>query len=105
MSLIDGRRLVVVIVKLRNNRAHILTDFALVAADKCAAVVLNDGCQVGGSEAAIGHPARELVVPDAVVSTEELAVSLRQVSDLITAREGERAASRFRSVLHKRSES
>ena len=69
-------------------------------ADERAAVVLDDGRQVIGSEASVGHPARELVVPHAVVPAEKLAIGLRQVRDLVTAREGELAARGLGSVLY-----
>ena len=44
------------------------TDLALVVTDERTAVVLDDGRQLRSGELAVGHPARELVVPDAVVS-------------------------------------
>ena len=82
-------------------RAHVLTGLALEVADKRAAVVLDDGRQVRSGELAVGDPARELVVPHAVVSAEELPVRLREVRDLLPAREHERPARRLRSVpLH-----
>ena len=52
-------------------------------------MVLNDGRQVRGSELAVRDPARELVVPHAVVAAEELAVRLREVRDLVPAGERE----------------
>ena len=80
-------------------RAHVLTGLALEVADKRAAVVLDDGRQVRSGELAVGDPARELVVPHAVVPAEKLAIGLRQVRDLVTAREGELAARGLGSVL------
>ena len=82
-------------------RAHVLTDLALEVADERAAVVLDDGRQVRSGELSVRHPARELVVPHAVVSAEELPVRLREVRDLLPARERERPARRLRRVpLH-----
>ena len=72
---------------------------ALVVADEGAAVVLDDGGEVGSGELPVGHPARELVVPDAVVPAEELAVRLGKVGDLVTAGEGERSTCWLRSIL------
>ena len=67
--------------------------------DKRAAVVLDDGRQLRRRELAVGHPARELVVPDAVVTTEELAVCLCEVSDLVTAGERELTLGGLSSIL------
>ena len=67
--------------------------------DERAAVVLDDRRQLRSGELAVGHPARELVVPHAVMSSEELSVGLRQVRDLITSRKGERALLRLCSIL------
>ena len=80
-------------------RAHVLTGLALEVADERAAVVLDDGRQVRSGELSVGDPARELVVPHAVMATEELAVLLREVRNLVAPREGERAARRLRRVL------
>lgn len=78
---------------------YTLTDLALVVADERAAVVLNHSRQVRGGELAVGNPARKLVVPHAVVTAEELAVCFREVGNLVTTRESECAARRFRRVL------
>ena len=43
---------------------------ALVVTDERAAVVLDDSRQLRSRELAVGHPARQLVVPNAVVTTE-----------------------------------
>ena len=64
-------------------------DLTLVVADKSTAVVLNDACQGVDSPGTAGDPARELVVPDAVVPAEELAVRLREVGNHVTIRERE----------------
>ena len=58
---------------------------ALVVADERAAVVLDDRRQVGRGELSVGDPARQLVVPHAVVSTEELTICLGEVRNLVTA--------------------
>ena len=67
--------------------------------DERAAVVLDDGRQLRSRELAVGHPARQLVVPDAVVSTEELAVCLGKVGDLVAAGESKGTFSGLRSIL------
>ena len=72
---------------------------ALVMADERAAVILDDRRQLRSSELAVRHPARELVVPDAVVTTEELAVCLGKVGDLVAAGESEGTFSGLRSIL------
>ena len=72
---------------------------SLVVTDKRAAVVLDDRRQLRRSELAVGHPARQLVVPDAIVTTEELAVCLGKVCNLVATGESEGAFSGFRSIL------
>ena len=67
--------------------------------DEGTTVGLNDVGEIRCGELSIRNPARELVVPHAVVPTEKLSVRLRQVGDLVTAREGELAARGFGSVL------
>ena len=67
--------------------------------DERAAVVLDDRRQLRSSELAVRHPARELVVPDAVVTTEEHVVLLGDGRDGITIREGEGSARWLGSVL------
>ena len=73
---------------------------SLIVTDEGAAVVLDDGRQLRSSELAVRHPARELVVPDAVVTTEELAVSLCEVCDLVTAGERELTLGGLSSILY-----
>lgn len=68
-------------------------------ADEGAAVVLDDGGEVGLGESTAGDPGWELAVPDTVVSTEELTVLLREVGDDITAAEGEGPARGLGRVL------
>ena len=75
------------------------TDLTLVVANEGTAVVLDDSRQVRRGELPVGHPARELVVPDTVVPTEELAVRLGEVGDLVAAGEGECSTSRLGSIL------
>ena len=75
------------------------TDLTLVVANEGTAVVLDDSRQVGRGELPVGHPAWELVVPDTVVPAEELAIRLGEVSDLVTAGEGERSTSRLSGIL------
>ena len=72
---------------------------SLIVTNERAAVVLNDGRQLRRRELAIGHPARELVVPDAVVTTEELAIRLCEVCDLVAAGESEGTFRGFGSIL------
>ena len=80
-------------------RAHALTGLALEVADERAAVVLDDGRQVRSGELAVRHPARELVVPHAVVTAKQLPIALRELRDLVSSRERERAPLRLRRVL------
>ena len=68
-------------------------------ADERAAVVLDDRRQVRSSELAVCDPARELVVPDTVMSAEELAVRFRKVRNLVAAREGESSPRWLGSIL------
>ena len=72
--------------------AGIRTDLALVVAHEGAAVILDDGGQVGRGESTTANPARKLVVPNAVVATEQLAVSLGEVGNLISTGECEGSA-------------
>ena len=72
---------------------------SLIVTDKRAAVVLDDGRQLRSRELAVRHPARQLVVPDAVVTTEELAVCLGKVCDLVAAGESEGTFRGFGSIL------
>ena len=72
---------------------------ALVVPNKGTAVVLDDGRELGGRKPAVADPAWELVVPHAVVPAEQLAVALRELRNLVTARKGERALRRLRRVL------
>ena len=72
---------------------------ALVVPNERATVVLDDRREVRGREAAVRDPARELVVPHAVVPAEELPVRLGEVRDLVPARECERAPLGLRRVL------
>ena len=74
---------------------------SLVVADESRAVGLDDGGQSGSIEVATGHPAGELVVPDTVVATEEHAVGLGEVGDLVAATEGELAARRLGCILYR----
>ena len=60
---------------------------------------LDDRGQSSRVKAAVRDPAGKLVVPHAVVPAEKLSVRLRQVRDLVTAREGELAARGLGSVL------
>ena len=62
-------------------------------------MVLDHTRQLVGGPRRTGHPARELVVPHAVVPAEQLAVALRELRNLVTARKGERALLRLRRVL------
>ena len=73
---------------------------SLVVTDKRAAVVLDDRRQLRSSELAVGHPARQLVVPDAVVTAKELAVCLRKICDLVTAGERELTVCGLGSILY-----
>ena len=67
--------------------------------NKGATVVLDHTRQLVGGPRRTGHPARELVVPHAVVATEQLPVRLREVRDLVATRERERALLWLRSIL------
>ena len=60
---------------------------------------LDDGCQGGRVEAAVGNPARELVVPDAVVSTHDLTVLLGASDNLVSVGEAEASTRGFSRVL------
>ena len=60
---------------------------------------LNHARQLVGGPRRAGHPARELVVPHAVVPAEQLAVALRELRNLVTARKGECALLGLRRVL------
>ena len=72
---------------------------SLIVTDERAAVVLDDGRQLRSGELAVRHPARQLIVPDAVVTTEELAVCLCEVSDLVAAGESELTLGGLSSIL------
>ena len=80
--------------------AGIYSHLTLVVTDEGAAVCLDDVRELRGSELAVRHPARKLVVPHAVVATEQLAVRLREVGDLVTTRERELALGGFGCVLY-----
>jgi hypothetical protein len=68
-------------------------------ADERTTVVLDDGGELRSGELATGHPARELVVPNAVMATEKLAVGLGEVRNLVTSAESEGALRRFGCIL------
>ena len=87
------------IVRSENDNEGARTDLALVVTDERAAVVLDDGRQLRSRELTVGHPARELVVPNAVVTTKELAVCLSEVCDLVAAGERELTLGGLSSIL------
>ena len=73
---------------------------SLVVPNDGATVRLDHVREIVCSERPAADPARQLVVPHAVVAAEELAVGLGEVRDLVTARERERAPRRLSRVLH-----
>ena len=67
--------------------------------DERAAVVLDDSRQLRRRELAVGHPARQLIVPDAVVTAEQLAICLCEIRDLVATREREGTFRGLGSIL------
>lgn len=63
------------------------------------AVSLDDRRQLSCGEAPARDPAGELVVPNTVMSAQELAIRLREVRDHIAIRERERSARGLRRIL------
>ncbi len=81
-----------------NRNSHL----TLVVADNSAAVGLNDLSQLRGGPVAVRNPARELAVPHAVVSAQELPVVFGKVGDGVAVRELEGSARRLSRVLDER---
>ncbi len=69
--------------------------------DERAAVHRDHVCQIRSRELPVRDPARELVVPHAVMPAQQLPVLLRQARNHVPARERERPARRLRRVLRR----
>ena len=57
--------------------------------EQCRAVSLDDARKLRRTEATVGNPARQLIVPDAVMAAEKLSVGFGEVGNLITSGECE----------------
>ena len=62
-------------------------------------MVLDDSGQVRSGELAVGDPARELIMPHAVMSAKQLAVRPGEIRDNVPIGERERSARRLSRVL------
>ena len=69
-------------------------------ANNSTAVGLNYGSELRSVEVARSYPARELVIPYAIVATDNLVVALSQANDLLTASEIEIALCWLRGILY-----
>ena len=67
--------------------------------DEIEAVALDDVRELRGCEGAVLQPVRELVVPDAVVSTHDLTVLLGASDNLVSVGEAEASTRGFSRVL------